>query len=369
MSITRTPPSDPPPVRPSPPKLEGGELYEAHHWEAAYRRVPFDEIPNFVLQLQDEVDRARRREALWISLLFHVIVIVLLANTTKFARLFPAQPVLVVAPNDWMRQKELTYLELPPDAQKLTRRPNTNVISDKDRIATRKTQLDPKEIQRILDSARRGNPGQRALQAPPAEAARPTPPPGAQVAQQQQQQQQTPPQANRNQYAQAQPAPRPFQTAPMSAGSAIAQAARAAASTRGGYGGDGGDFGLSQGRQGSEAIGQLDVLSDTMGVDFGPYLSRVLHDVRLNWYNLIPEVARAPIMKKGKVSVEFAILKTGEVRGMRLVTTSSDVALDRAAWAGITASNPFPPLPAEFRGEYLQLRFYFYYNPDSNELR
>ena len=34
-----------------------------------------------------------------------------------------------------MKQKELTYLELPPDEQKLTKRPDTNIISDKDRIA------------------------------------------------------------------------------------------------------------------------------------------------------------------------------------------------------------------------------------------
>jgi len=106
-----------------------------------------------------------------------------------------------------------------------------------------------------------------------------------------------------------------------------------------------------------------------MGVDFGPYLSRVLHDVRLNWYNLIPEVAREPLMKKGKVSVEFAILKDGHVAGMRLVSTSGDVSLDRAAIGGVTGSNPFPPLPNEFRGEYLALRFHFFYNPDKNELQ
>ena len=64
------------------------------------------------------------------------------------------------------------------------------------------------------------------------------------------------------------------------------------------------DYGLGQGRQG-EAIGPLDVLSDTMGVDFGPYLARVLHDVRENWYRFIPDSARAPLMKKGKVSIEF----------------------------------------------------------------
>ena len=89
----------------------------------------------------------------------------------------------------------------------------------------------------------------------------------------------------------------------------------------------------------------MDVLSDTMGVDFGPYLARVLHDVRENWYRIIPESARAPLMKKGKVSIEFAILKNGQVAGLQIVGTSGDVALDRAAYGGITASKPFPPLP------------------------
>ena len=118
------------------------------------------------------------------------------------------------------------------------------------------------------------------------------------------------------------PAERPtpnFNTGAMSAGSAIEQAARAAMSNRGGYGGDNGDYGLGQGKQGGEAIGPMDVLSDTMGVDFGPYLARVLHDVRENWYRIIPESARAPLMKKGKVSIEFAILKNGQVAGLQIV--------------------------------------------------
>jgi outer membrane biosynthesis protein TonB len=38
------------------------------------------------------------------------------------------------------------------------------------------------------------------------------------------------------------------------------------------------------------------------------------------------------------------------------------LALDRAAVAGISASNPFPPLPAEFRGEQIRLQFTFLYN-------
>jgi TonB family protein len=115
-------------------------------------------------------------------------------------------------------------------------------------------------------------------------------------------------------------------------------------------------------------MGQLDVLTDTQGVDFGPYLKRVVDDVRRNWYELIPESARPPIMKKGKVSIEFAIMKDGRIQGMQVVSTSGDVALDRAAYGGITGNNPFPPLPAEFGGQYLGLRFTFYYNPDRAEL-
>jgi TonB family protein len=115
------------------------------------------------------------------------------------------------------------------------------------------------------------------------------------------------------------------------------------------------------------ALGPIDVLTDTMGVDFGPYLQRVLHDIKVNWYNLIPESAHAPIKKQGKVTIEFAILKNGSVAGMKLISTSGDVALDRAAWGGIADANPFLPMPSEFRGRYLGLRFAFYYNPDKVE--
>ena len=155
----------------------------------------------------------------------------------------------------------------------------------------------------------------------------------------------------------------------MSATSAVEEAAKAVAANRGGYGGAGGDFGTNLGQSGAKTVGQLDVLSDTMGVDFGPYLARVVQNVRLNWYNVIPESARAPILKKGKLAIEFAILKDGKVAGMKYAATSGDVALDRAAYAGITDSNPFPPLPQEFAGQYLLLRFYFYYNPDGAELK
>ncbi|HXP17076.1 MAG TPA: TonB family protein, partial [Terriglobales bacterium] len=188
---------------------------------------------------------------------------------------------------------------------------------------------------------------------------------------QQEQPAQPPPDQNQVARLQTPPVTRPrpsFSTGAMSAGSAIEQAARAAISNRGGYGGESGDYGLGQG-QPAERIGPLDVLSDTMGVDFGPYLARVLHDVRENWYRIIPESARAPLMKRGKVSIQFAIMKDGSVSGLQIVGPSGDVALDRAAYGGITGSEPFPPLPSEFGGQYLALRFHFYYNPDKTDLQ
>ena len=87
----------------------------------------------------------------------------------------------------------------------------------------------------------------------------------------------------------------------------------------------------------------------------------------MNWHKLIPEEARAPQLKSGKVSIEFVILSDGRVAGMKIVDGSGSVSMDRAAWGGITASSPFAPLPAEFKGPFLALRFHFYYNPKKPE--
>ncbi len=370
MSITEIPPQNPVPAA-QPPAPQGSDLYDASGWETAYREM--HDVPALLIQLQDDLSRSRQREAFWISVVVHLAIVILVVNSGRLEGLMRRRSVILVSPQDMMKQKDLTYLELPPDEQKLTKRPDTNKISDKDRIATsRAPQIDRKELKKLLDSSRPGAPGRGG---PPAPQSAP-PAPAAQQAPQAPQEQPSaaPPPPDENQVARLQqpPAAKPtpsFNTGSMSAGSAIEQAARAAMANRGGSGGDSGDYGLGQGKQGGEAIGPMDVLSDTMGVDFGPYLARVLHDVRENWYRIIPESARAPLMKKGKVSIEFAILKNGQVAGLQIVGTSGDVALDRAAYGGITASKPFPPLPSEFGGQYLALRFHFFYNPDKSDLQ
>ncbi|MGO9124726.1 MAG: TonB family protein [Terriglobales bacterium] len=341
-------------------------MYDARYWESAYREI--DEAPTLIIQLQDDLTYARRREAFWISVVVHLLVVLLVVNSARIAGLIPRQTA-VLSSNALPQDKDLTYLELPPDQQRPpAKRPDTNIISDKDRIATSKApQIDRQELKKILDSSRPGRPGSSGAPEQPSTGAEAQNAPAPQP-----QQAPPPPPADQNLNARLQtPALSPrdaFATGPRYVGSATEQAARAAAVTRGGSGGENGDFGLGLGKQG-RAYGALDVLSDTMGVDFGPYLARVLHDVKMNWYNLIPESAKAPIMKKGNVGIEFAILKDGSVAGMKLVYSSGDVALDRGAWGGITASNPFPPLPTEFGGQYLALRFKFLYNPDKTDLQ
>jgi TonB family protein len=102
------------------------------------------------------------------------------------------------------------------------------------------------------------------------------------------------------------------------------------------------------------------ILSDTRGVDFGPYVARVVYVVRRNWYLVIPESAR--LGGKGQVGIVFEILKNGDVPQVRLVASSGSEPLDRAALASIHSSIPFPTLPEEFTGNHLVLQFMFRYN-------
>jgi TonB family protein len=361
MPITQIPFQDPvaAPEKPQPEQLG---LYDVREWESAYRNLDDDaRVPHLLIQLQDDLARSRRREAAWISIIVHLVLLFCLFKIEWFEKYLPWHSVVAV--KNASNAKDVTFLELPPDAQKLQQRPNTKIASDKNRVAmTRRPELDAKELRKILATPPPGSPGLSGPTTP-----QQTSPPVAQSRPAPQSEQQTPNQ----QIAQMQNTAKPnieneFRkyAGSMSPGSAIDEAARAAAAGRSGQQGNGGDFGLGTGAHGRQ-VGNLEILSDTMGVDFGPYLQRVLHDVRQNWYNAIPESAQ---MKHGNLIIEFAITKDGQVAGMKLIASSGDIPLDRAAWAGIAGSNPFPPLPSDFGGQYLALRFRFFYNPTKEEM-
>lgn len=326
-------------------------------------------MPHMLAELEDDLARSRMREAFWISVIVHIVLVLLVIFSPQ---LLPnwAQPHLLRA-QDLAMTKEPTYLELPQDLQKPPAKVQADKLSDKNRIAQTTRPIDRKTLDELRAARLRGNqtpPGPQAPQMPQQQAMpQQAMPQGAPAPQRQ-----ANPQSAMNNFPQQrvqpqeQPPTNPFKM-PGSAGAAIAQATRNASRVGSVGGGGGAGYGLGPTDR-NAAMGPFDVLSDTQGVDFGPYLSRVLQSIKANWYNLIPEEARAPLLKHGKVAIRFLITPNGKVAGMFVEMPSGDVPLDRAAYGGITASDPFSPLPHEFHGPYLALRITFFYNPKNGEM-
>lgn len=101
-------------------------------------------------------------------------------------------------------------------------------------------------------------------------------------------------------------------------------------------------------------------------MNFAPYFKITLTRVRGNWYKLLPPEAREPMLKQGKVTIEFKILKGGDVDDLKIVDTSGDDQLDGAARGSVLRSTPMLPLPSEYKDKFLGIRITFCYNPGSD---
>jgi TonB family protein len=355
---------EPPPsleeAQPSTPSTNGSGTRPAFR-RNRYEGLDHTDLLHIIEQIEDNRSWVSLREKLWIALIIHMLVAWYLLYGPKYI-----YHVHVVDPSVIMkqRQKDLTFLDLPPDALKQVKPKPTPAISDKDRVQqTPHPTLDKKTLEE-LEAMRRAQ--------PPAPAPQPSQQPVAPAAPAQQQpqvaeqHQPTPPaqplpQNNQAKLEAPPQAPQPsFRSgASTNPNEQLQQAMRQAMQGKGQYGGDNG-AGLPSQHPGMN--GAVDVLSDTMGVDFGPYIQRVVWDTERAWWPIIPESARPPLDKQGKVMIRFKIYPDGSVRDMILEGPSGDVALDRAAWAGITGAAPFPPVPKAFKGPFLELRFYFLYN-------
>jgi TonB family protein len=344
MPSLETPPISAPPNPPA--KVRTGR----------YGELEEHELIHLLDSLDDERSRARFRESIYISIFFYLAVAWFLFYGP---RVLFHQPRLI-SPADVLkeRDKQLTFLDAPKDLSKSLPPKSNKVISDKNRMqqAIRPT-LDKKTLQQLEAMRKAGAPAPPA----PAPQAQPTPP--------QPQAQQPPaptplPQHPPQQPTQLADAPKPAPTRPtfgnpnQSAGDAIRQAAEQAARNHG----QGGDYGANAPVAHQGANTGVDVLSDTMGVDFGPYLKRILADIKRTWIPLIPEEARAPLNKQGETLIRFTILPDGRIAAMNLDGSSQDTAIDRAAWGAITGQGQFPPLPASFKGPNLELRIDFLVN-------
>ena len=134
-----------------------------------YEALPSDhpvQVPVLLIQLQDDLSRSRLREAFWISLVAHLLIIIAVVLGPKY---LPMHRVAVRSAEDLLRERQATFLALPPDEQKVTARPNSKFISDKDRIATsRAPQIDRKTLDELRDARRPGPPQPPGMPTQPA---------------------------------------------------------------------------------------------------------------------------------------------------------------------------------------------------------
>ena len=330
---------------------------------ARFGELEEHEIVHLLDSIDDERARARFRESVYISVIIWLAIgwFVLYGPQVIFHQPRLINPVDVLKQHD----KEMTFLDMPKDVTRDLQHKPTNVISDKNRTQqTAKPTLDKKTLEQLQAMRRAGAPG--AAKLPPA----PEPQPAPAAPAQQQPQQQTPP-APLPQHAPQQQAmvdaphpeaPKPsFAQPSQSAGDAIRQAANQASQNRG----QGGDYGASipVAHQGLNT--GVDVLSDTMGVDFDPYLKKIIREIYNTWLPLIPEEARPPLNKGGVTQIRFTILPDGRIGAMHLDGSTHDDALNRAAWGSITGVGQFPPLPSAFHGPNLELRIHYLVNRTS----
>jgi TonB family protein len=95
-------------------------------------------------------------------------------------------------------------------------------------------------------------------------------------------------------------------------------------------------------------------------VDFRPYLIQILATIKRYWFNVWPESAR--MGRQGRLAIQIAIARDGNVTKLVIASPSGADPLDKAAVSAISAANPLPQLPAEFKGSEVRLQLNFVYN-------
>jgi len=321
---------------------------------------------DFLLELEPEEAQWRRRAMFLLSVLFHGFLLIFLAVAPDLFRRGARIIGIQVEP---VRQPQFTYLWIPAEVLRRLQEPppDTTLFSDRDRRAQGPSPvIDPDGIRmpylrgnttlpEIAGGGTEPEPSAAGTRAIP-----PTPEESRAASTSSEKSGLRLEDVRPSTDQEANPS-LPFSLG-ATPGQAIQDSLQAALRGRGGGGGPGPGDSITQleNLRPNFSTEAPIILSDTRGVDFGPYLARLVYIVRRNWYAVIPESAR--LGERGRVAIVFEILRDGTVPQLRLLASSGSPPLDRAALAGIRSSIPFPPLPEEFTGEHLVLQFIFLYN-------
>jgi TonB family protein len=104
-----------------------------------------------------------------------------------------------------------------------------------------------------------------------------------------------------------------------------------------------------------------DLQFDTKGVEFGPWVRRFKALVQRNWEPLIPDAPMAMRMQ-GRVVITLNIHKDGTISDVRVLSPCPIDGYNLAAYGALRASNPTPPLPAEYPDDKAFFTVTFFYN-------
>ncbi len=100
----------------------------------------------------------------------------------------------------------------------------------------------------------------------------------------------------------------------------------------------------------------VEVLTDTEGIDFGPYIREVLQAISQG----SPAATPLKSSNDGPATVlSFSLNREGKMTRLHLDESSGDSGLDRVAWQSIANINGLPALPKDFTGSNFSLRLRF----------
>jgi TonB family protein len=116
----------------------------------------------------------------------------------------------------------------------------------------------------------------------------------------------------------------------------------------------------ANGQTGTQNV-EVELKSDADAPDFRNYLIRILSIIRGNWHRVTPESVHLGTLR-GENSIELIINRDGSIPKLVIGDSANVDALDRASVAGVSMSNPLPPLPDDFKGQQVRVTFTFKYN-------
>jgi TonB family protein len=99
---------------------------------------------------------------------------------------------------------------------------------------------------------------------------------------------------------------------------------------------------------------------ETTWYDWGDYAQSMVARIRVNWYNIMPDLLRTGM--QGVVTIRFTIHRDGQLTDVTILNGSGIPPYDFAAKKAIENSSPLNPLPKDFPMATERVTAMFYYN-------